>query len=576
MFPESVKTIFKKPSQIPLQIIPLGGLDGIGKNMQVIRYGDDILVIDAGMMFPDETLPGIDKVIANMTYIRENKDKVRAVILTHGHEDHIGALSFLYDEINAPLYATKLTMGLAESKLRGNQKKQVKKHIVTPRQRVTIGAFEVEFIQVNHSIPDGVGLAIRTPVGMMVHSGDFKIDHTPIDGKMIDLNRFAELGDEGVMVFLSDSTNADEPGFTLSEKVVGETFEREIQQAEGRIIIAMFASNIHRIQSAIDASLKYGRKFAVLGKSIEESVEISRKIGYLHYPEEAKLNFEQMQKAAPNTITILTTGSQGEPMSALNKMARNEYKHLKISPQDTIVISAIPIPGNEKAVGRNVDCLFRLGANVVYEAESDVHVSGHAKQEELKMLLHLVKPNYFIPVHGEYRHLKYHARLAESMGIPSDHIFLAENGDVMEFTPHRARKAGKVKGGSVLVDGLGRVEDQDTVLQERRMLANEGVVSLTMVMSSRENRVLTTPLVKTKGCVYVKESQELIAKLETATRQRLTQQIEKGITENKQLRKDLQQFTRDFLYDQTHRNPIVLVAIIDIASTDNKKNEGAE
>ncbi|MFH1429756.1 MAG: ribonuclease J [Candidatus Margulisiibacteriota bacterium] len=560
------KKYFKKPSKSApaVQIIPLGGLDGIGRNMQVIRYKDDIIIIDAGMMFPDDTMLGIDKVIPDMTYIRENKDKVRAIILTHGHEDHIGALSFLCDEVHVPIYATRLTMGLAENKLRGHQKKGIKKVVVSSRQKVDIGPFNIEFIQVNHSIPDGVGLAIRTPAGIVVHTGDFKIDHTPVDGKVIDLSKFAELGDEGVLVLMSDSTNADDEGYTLSERVVGETFDRIFKQVKGRIIIATFASNIHRIQQAIDVSIKCGRKFVLMGKSMEENGDITHRLGYLKYPEGSRLTIEDTRGANPNLITVITTGSQGEPMSALTKMAKNEFKHLKVTKDDTIIISAIPIPGNEKAVIRNVDNLFKLGANVIYEADSDVHVSGHAKREEQKIMLNLVKPKYFIPIHGEYRHLKYHASIAESMGMAPQDIFVAENGDIMEFSKNGARIAGKTNGGAILVDGLGRGEHDSIVLQDRRILSREGILTVNVVLSLKQKKLLSDPVIKSRGFIYMEESDELIIGTIAAVKKKVGSLLEISTPDMKKIKRDLKNYLRDYLYDQTHRRPILLVVVTDI------------
>jgi len=557
-----------------VKIIPLGGLDGIGKNMQLIQYKDEIIIIDAGMMFPDETMPGIDKVIPDMTYISENKDKVKAIILTHGHEDHIGALSFLFDEINVPIYATKFTMALAENRLKGYQKKQIKKNIIKSRDVVQIGSFSIEFIQVNHSVPDGVGLAIKTPAGTIVHSGDFKIDFNAIDNRVIDLNRFAEIGDKGVLVFLSDSTNAEKAGFTSSESIVGESFEKIIKNAPKRVIVATFASNIHRIQQVINASICYNRKIFVLGKSIEDSVTIAENLGYLHYPQTSRIsNLENLKKVRPNKITIITTGSQGEPMSALTRMAKQEYGKLKIDASDTIIISATPIPGNEKQVTRNVDKIFRLGANVIYEAESDVHVSGHACREEQKILLSLVKPKFFIPVHGEYRHLKYHAKLAESLGIPKKNILVPRNGDILEFSPNEVKCTGKVNADSVLVDGLGLGEKDNIVLQERKILAREGIILVFLTVSLRNKKMLSPPIVKSRGFVYVEEYDELIKKTIDTVKDKFNKIMSYNDNKNinhKTISNDIRKHLRDFLYKKTHRRPVVLVAI---NSFDHQKNK---
>ncbi|MFA5927899.1 MAG: ribonuclease J [Candidatus Margulisiibacteriota bacterium] len=557
---ESAKTV---PAD-SFQIIPLGGLDGIGKNMQVINYNGEMLIIDAGMMFPDETMLGIDKVIPDLTFIRENKDKILAIILTHGHEDHIGALPFLLDEIKVPIYATHLTMEFAENKLNSKHKKGLKKFIVKPKDKVKIGSLEVEFIQVNHSIPDGVGLAIRTPAGVIVHTGDFKIDNTPMDGKIIDLDRFAEIGKEGVLVMLSDSTNADEPGFNLSERVVGESFEKIFNQASGRVIIALFASNINRIQQAIDVSLKCRRKFIFLGKSIEDNTEIAKRLGYLKYLPQDRLTIEQMNTINPDQVTVITTGSQGEPMSGLTKMARNDFKYLKIEPNDTIIISATPIPGNEKAVARNIDKLMKLGANVIYETESDIHVSGHAKQEEQKILLNLVKPRYFLPVHGEFRHLKYHARTAESTGIPHDNIILAENGDIWQFSASSISLAGKTNGGGILVDGLGRGEHGSVVLQDRRILSREGIFSLTVILSLQKKKLVASPVIKSRGFIYLDESDELMINITKALAAKLQSMLQGSDANVKKIKNELKNYLRDYLYEQTHRRPMILVVVVNI------------
>ena len=550
--------------QLSVQVIPLGGLDGIGKNMQLIRYKDEIIIIDAGIMFPDDTMLGIDKVIPDFTYIRENADKVKAVILTHGHEDHIGALSFLYDEIKAPLYGTRLTMALAETKLRSKHKKGLKKVIVKPRQKVEIGSFEIEFIQVTHSIPDGVGLAIRTPAGIIVHSGDFKIDLTPVDGKSMDLCKFAELGDEGVLVFLSDSTNADDAGYTLSERIVGDTFDRIIKPAKGRVIIATFASNLHRVQQAIDVSIRYKRKFVMLGPSMETNADIANRLGILNYPPECRAAIGEMSYLPPEQLTVITTGSQGEPMAGLSKMARGENRLLEVHPDDTIIISAIPIPGNEKAVSRNIDNLLKLGAEVFYEAESDIHVSGHAKSEENKILLSLVKPQYFIPVHGEFRHLRCHALLAENLGVAKENIFVAENGDIMEFSKTSGQKVGKTNGGAILIDGLGRGEKTSDVMQERHILAREGMLTVTVVISVKEKKVLASPVILSKGFIYLQESDELVNETTRKVNAKLKLLLEQGYTDVSKIKRELKNYLKDYLYEQTHRRPMILVVVVKV------------
>jgi ribonuclease J len=555
--------LLKRPTG-SVQIIPLGGLDGIGKNMQIIRYKDEIIIVDAGMMFPDETMLGIDKVIPDMSYLRQHREKVKAVILTHAHEDHIGALPFLFEELTVPIYATKLTMGLALNKLKRKHKEKLKQVIVTARQKVTIGAFTVEFIQVNHSIPDGVGLAIRTPAGIIVHSGDFKVDHTPIDGKVIDLNRFAEIGDEGVLVFLSDSTNSDDAGYTLSERTVGETFEGIFKQATGRVIIATFASNIHRIQQAIDVAIKCRRQFVLLGRSVEENANIATKLGYLKYPLSSRATKGEMKNIRPEKLAVISTGSQGEPMSALTKMARNEFRYLKITPSDTIVISATPIPGNEKQVTRCVDSLFKLGANVIYEAESDVHVSGHANREEQKLLLSLVKPKYFIPIHGEYRHLKYHAQIAHDLGLPKNNIFVAENGNILEFSSQKAGVVGQTNGGGILIDGLGQGRYNSKVLQDRQVLSKEGIFSISIVVSSKKKRVLCDPFISSIGFLYLDESSLLLKQIAKKVRREVNKLLDVVRIDIKKLEEKLKKYLCNLLYEQTHGRPTIIAVIMDV------------
>ncbi|HWJ03064.1 MAG TPA: ribonuclease J, partial [Verrucomicrobiae bacterium] len=430
-----------------LQIIPLGGLGEIGKNMTAIRFDDTILVIDCGLMFPEDEMLGIDMVIPDITYLLENRDLVQGILLTHGHEDHIGALPYVLKELNVPIYATKLTLGLVEGKLKENGVNNVRSQVVKPRDTLKLGPFKVEFIRVSHSIPDAVAIAIHTPMGIIVHTGDFKLDQTPVDGDILDFHKFAELGDQGVLVLLSDSTNVERPGFTMSERRVGQTFDEEFKDAKGRIIIASFASNVHRLQQAINSAYKNGRKVAVVGRSMVNVVSIAADLGYLMIPEDTLIEIEEIANLPDNQVVILTTGSQGEPMSALTRMAMSDHRRVDIQPGDTVIISASPIPGNEKLVARTIDLLYKQGANVIYESLSGIHVSGHASQEELKLMINLVRPTYFMPVHGEYRMQIKHGRLAEELGVPRENIIVAENGNVLEFSKQGAAMAGRVTAG---------------------------------------------------------------------------------------------------------------------------------
>ncbi|HXY61784.1 MAG TPA: ribonuclease J, partial [Nitrospirota bacterium] len=465
-----------------LSIIPLGGIGEIGMNMTVLEYGDDILIIDAGLMFPDSEMLGVDIVIPDFTYLIENRHKVRAVVLTHAHEDHIGALPFLLKEIKAPLYGTKLTLGFVKEKLKEHELDHETEFIVVkPRDTVTIGCFSVEFIRVTHSIVDGVGLGITTPVGSLVHTGDFKIDPTPVDGEVMDLRTFAEYGDKGTLVLLSDSTNASQGGYTFSEKEVRRGLEDIFGRARGRIVVATFASNIHRVQQIIDVAVMYGRKVILNGKSMIANAQIALDLGYLKIPPNTWHRIEALTKLPDEQIVLITTGSQGEPMSALSRMATNEHKHFQIKKGDTIILSSKMIPGNERSITRIINHLFKHGAEVFYEKVSEIHVSGHASKEELKLMLSLIKPKYFIPVHGEYRHLVYHAQLATKVNIPEENIFILENGEVMEITENSARRAGVVNVGRIYIDGktAGSTADAgvDTVvLRDRMKLAHDGVV----------------------------------------------------------------------------------------------------
>ncbi|WP_027363779.1 ribonuclease J [Desulfotruncus alcoholivorax] len=548
-----------------LYIVPLGGLGEIGKNMMVVRYGENILVIDSGLMFPEEDLLGIDMVIPDITYLLENKNIVRGIVLTHGHEDHIGALPYVLRELNVPVYGTRLTLGILKEKLRERQMvDEAKLYCVKPRDIISIGPFKIEFIRVSHSIPDAVSLAIETPVGVIVHTGDFKLDQTPVDGEVTDFNRLAQLGEKGVLVLLSDSTNVERPGYTLSEKVVGQTFDDSFRQANERIIVATFASNVHRLQQAITTAYRYKRKVAVVGRSMVNVVNIARELGYLKVPEDILIELDEAGRLPRNQVVYLTTGSQGEPMSALTRMASRDHRQVEIMPGDTIIISATPIPGNEKLVARVIDQLFKLGANVIYEAVSGIHVSGHPSQEELKLMINLVKPKFFIPVHGEYRMLIKHARLAREMGIPESNIFVAENGQVLELSRRSGRLAGRVTAGRVLVDGLGVGDVGNIVLRDRRQLSQDGILIVVVTISKESGQIISGPDIVSRGFVYVRESEELMEDAKGKVKLALDKCSAKKMSEWASIKSMVRDDLSRFLYEKTRRRPMILPIIMEI------------
>jgi len=561
------KTVRKAPERIkksPLKIIPLGGLDEIGKNMTAIEYADEIILIDCGMAFPDDDMPGIDLVINDISYLEKNFQKVKAVFLTHGHEDHIGGLPYFLKAINVPVYGTRLTLGLVEHKLKEhNILSKVKLIRQRPGETVTVGKFfKVEFIRTNHSIADSVALAIKTPLGNIVHTGDFKIDTTPIVGDMIDLARFGELGKEGVLALMSDSTNVERPGYAMSEKSVGDTFNRLFENCKKRIIVATFASNVHRVQQIIDAAAKNGRKVAVSGRSMENIVELSILLGYMKVPEGVLISIDNINKYRPSQVVIITTGSQGEPMSALSRMAYSDHRKVEITKNDLIIISATPIPGNEKAVTNVINELFKFGAEVIYKSLVDVHVSGHACQEELKMILALTKPKHFIPVHGEHRHLMLHAKLAEDVGIKS--TFILENGSVLEFDGEKAKVKENVPAGKILVDGLGVGDVGNVVLRDRKLLAQDGLIIATVAISRETGEVLRTPEIISRGFVYVKESEELMDNIKRAAREA----VEKGVRginyDRSYLRNSVKSNISRYIFETTRRSPVILPIILEI------------
>lgn len=548
-----------------IRIIPLGGVNEIGKNLTAIEYKNDIVVIDCGLKFPDEEMLGIDVVIPDVTYLHKNIEHVKGIFLTHGHEDHIGALPYVLKEMNVPVYGTKLTLGIVETKLKEhNLLGSVDLRCIKPRDIVKLENVSVEFIRQSHSIADSVAIAIHTPLGVVLHTGDFKIDYTPIDGCLADLPRFAELGKKGVIVMLADSTNVERPGYTMSESTVGETFKNIFSKANGRIIVATFASNIHRIQQVITAAAKFERKVAVSGRSMENIVEVAIELGYLKVDKEILINIDNINKYPNDKIVIITTGSQGEPMSALSRMAASEHKKVNIIPGDMVIISANPIPGNEKLVSRVINQLFKKGAEVIYEALADVHVSGHACQEELKLMHVLVKPKFFIPVHGEYRHLKQHAELAQKLGMPEQNIVIADTGEVIEVTRDSIKKNGSVISGQVLVDGLGVGDVGNIVLRDRKHLSQDGILTVVVTIEKESGSVLSGPDIISRGFVYVRESEDLMEEAREVVKNCLKECEEKHITEWATIKSIIKDSLRNFLYEKTKRKPMILPIIMEI------------
>ena len=550
--------------QQKVQIIPLGGLGEIGKNMTVVRFGDDIIVIDSGLMFPEDDMLGIDLVIPDISYLLDNRDLVRAIVLTHGHEDHIGALPYVLKQLNVPVYGTRLTLGILEGKLKESNIAGINLIPVTASDEVQISAFTVGFIHVSHSIADSVALSIKTPIGTIVHTGDFKFDQTPVDGKVTDFHKLAELGDQGVLVLLADSTNAEHAGYTMSEKSVGLSFDESFSNSKGRIIIASFSSNIHRVQQAIDTACKYKRKVAILGRSMINVVTIASELGYLTIPEGIIIDIDEIKNYPSSGVVIITTGSQGEPMSALTRMAMSDHRKVDIAPGDTIIISATPIPGNEKLVSRTIDFLLRQGAEVIYEKTSGIHVSGHASQEELKLMHNLIRPKFFIPVHGEFRHLIKHSKLAQELGMPKDHIFISENGQVMEFSPEKGSVVGKVTAGVVLVDGLGVGDVGNIVLRDRRQLSQEGILIVVMTMDKQRGCVLAGPDIVSRGFVYVRESEQLMDEAKIKVKQTLEKCEVNNITEWATIKSNVRDTLGKYLYEKTRRRPMILPIIMEV------------
>ncbi len=554
-----------KAPVLPVKLTFLGGLNEIGKNITMLEYGDDAILIDCGMSFPDEDMPGVDIVLADYTWVVQNKDRIRGVVITHGHEDHIGGLPYLLKVANLPIYASKLTLALIESKLREhNLQNKAKLHEVKAGTVIPFGQISVEFIRVNHSIPDAMALGIKTPLGYIVHTGDFKIDCTPISGEMIDLTRFGELGREGVLALLADSTNAERPGYTPSERTVGESFATLFPKAEGkRLIIATFSSNLHRIQQIIDAADRDGRKVAISGRSMVNYVTIAIELGYLRCPEGLMIDIDVINRYPKDKVTLITTGSQGEPMSALSRMAFSDHRKVEVGPDDYIIISANPIPGNEKTVGRVVDELLKRGCTVVYERMYDVHVSGHACREELKIIQGLTRPRYFIPVHGEQKHLQKHAELAYSMGMDHDHVLITDIGKVVELTPEKMQVTGSVPAGRVLVDGLGVGDVGSIVLRDRRHLAEDGLIVVVAAIDQQNGCVVSGPDIVSRGFVYVRESEKLIDDARDLARHVLEnccREHADWATMKANVRDELSRM----VFQRTKRSPMILPIIMDV------------
>ena len=558
-----MKAASEKNENAKIRIIPLGGLEQIGMNMTVFEYEDNIIVVDCGLSFPDDDMLGIDLVIPDITYLKENIDKVKGFVITHGHEDHIGAIPYVLREVNAPIYATKLTMGIIDNKLKEHgMEKSVKKKIVKHGQSINLGCFRVEFLKVNHSIADAAGLAIFTPAGIIVHTGDFKIDYTPVFGDAMDLTRFGELGKKGVLALMCDSTNVMRPGFTSSERTVGKTIDHLFaENAAHRIIVATFASNVDRVQQIINSACKYGRKVIIEGRSMINIINTARELKYLQVPDNTIIDIEEMKNYEDSQLVLITTGSQGESMAALSRMAASIHKKVTIKPGDTVIFSSSPIPGNEKAVSKVINELSMKGANVIFQ---DTHVSGHACQEEIKLIYSLVKPKYSIPVHGEYRHLKTQAELAELMGIDKDHIFILTSGDVLTLSEKEGYVAEHVPAGDILVDGLGVGDVGNIVLRDRQNLAENGIIIVVMTFEKYSNQLLAGPDIVSRGFVYVREAENLLEDARKVVNDAVVECVEKNISDWGKIKMVVKETLSDYLWKKIKRNPMILPIIMEV------------
>ncbi len=559
-----------KKNKNAIQLIPLGGVSEIGKNMFVIRYGQELVVIDAGLKFPDEAMLGIDMVIPDTTYLMDHRDEILGIILTHGHEDHIGALPYLLDELQVPIYGTRLTIGLLEAKLMEHPP-SIKPRFreINPQQPLVLSDnFKIDFFRTNHSIPDSIGVAVETPAGTIVHTGDFKFDQTPVDGKITDYHKLAELGNKGVLAAFVDSTNADRPGYTHSEKEVGDSIDEIFRLSKSRIILATFASNIHRIQQVIDSATRYGRKVGVVGRSIVNSVDISTELGYLNMPDKIRLKLEEINKVPHEKLALITTGSQGEPMSALTRISQSEHRQVGIVPGDTVIIAANPIPGNEKLVGRTVNNLFKQQADVIYGLVSGVHVSGHASEEEIKLMLNFLKPKYIIPTHGEYRQQYACLKIARKLGIPDGHVFITEPGDVIEITDGEARMTGSVPAGKVLIDGFGIGDVGEIVIRDRQILSEDGIVIIVLAVDPDRETVVSGPDIVTRGFVYVRESEDLLEGAKAALAKTVAKLNRDHITDWNRIKSNIRDAASSFFYDRTGRRPMIMPIVIDVKNSD--------
>ena len=555
----------KNKNKSKVKIIPLGGLGEVGKNITAFEYEEEIVIIDCGLAFPDEDLYGIDLVIPDVSYLLKNKDKVKGFFITHGHEDHIGALPYILKQINAPIYATKLTMGLIESKLVEHSiLNDCTLNRVKAGDIVEIGSFQMEFIRTNHSIADSCSIALHTPVGIIVHTGDFKVDFTPIDGEVIDLQRYAQLGKKGVVLLMAESTNALQKGYTMSEKTVGETLESLFNKASGRVIVATFASNIHRVQQIANASVKNGRKIAFSGRSMEKISEVARTLGYLFIPEDMIIDLNDIKKYSNERITIITTGSQGEPMAALSRIASGTHRSIQIEKGDTVIISATPIPGNQKAVSNVINDLTEKGADVIYNAIRDIHVSGHACEQELRLIHALLKPKFFMPIHGEYKHLIGHAKIAENMGIDKSNIFVLETGDILELARTKAQIAGKVPSGRILIDGIGVGDVGNVVLRDRKNLAEDGIITVVIAIDRQNKTILSGPDIITRGFVYVRDSEQLIRDIRAIVIKSVERCFNNNITQWSDIRNTIRREIDNFVYTKMKRKPMILPVITEI------------
>lgn len=554
---------FKKPR---LKIIPLGGLHEVGKNITVFQYENEMIVVDCGLSFPEDDMLGVDLVIPDITYIIRNQEKLKGMVITHGHEDHIGSVPYFLKQVNTPIYGTKLTLGLIKNKLEEHRLvESTKLNEVNPGETIKLGRhFKVEFIQSSHSIPDSVMLAIHTPVGTVLHTGDFKVDYTPMDGKLMDFGRLAELGNKGVLALMSDSTNAERKGFTMSESTVGEVFEKLFTNCTKRIVVATFASNVHRVQQIVNCAVKYGRKIAVCGRSMINMITTARELGYIDCPDNLFIDIDMINNYTDDKLLIITTGSQGETMSALTRMASGTHRKVKITPNDLVIISANPIPGNEKNVSKVIDSLMQIGAEVVYSALEDVHVSGHACQEEQKLILALTKPKYFIPVHGEYRHLIAHSETAKLMGVPKENIFKLENGKILEMDKNSAEFTGMVQSGIILVDGLGIGDVGNVVLRDRQHLSQDGLIIVVLTMNGGSGEVIAGPDVISRGFVYVRESENVMDEIKNVVRHEVHKCEEEGIRDWSTIKNSIRENLREYIFSKTKRNPMIIPIVMEI------------